>query len=249
MAHSSKLMPTHIGNPLRAPGWDVSPRGRTKEATCHRGISVLPSMLTFTRWRSPSTRTDWGKVWRELGLELRPELNVLQSKRTPSTTSIYYIHHTHQHSGLFVPQDVPCGYLSEFFCSFQYASRTSRTPRTPGNAGKPVPRSRSHTHYNLRKLAGTPSEPDPVCAVAFWGLPLDVQAERVVHLTQNALNQMLGMRRRCLGVRCVHRTKPPALLELAPALWNAQYFQVSKSDSSYSQELMGDFRILLLGHG
>lgn len=186
-------------------------------------------------------KTDRGKVWCELGLELRLELNVLQSKRTPSTTSIYYIHHTQQHSGLFVPQHVPCGYLSEFFCSFRYAARTFSTP---GNAEQSVPRSRDHTRYNLRKLAETPSEPRPVCAAAFWGLPLDVQAARVVHLTHNALNFVLGMRRRCVGVRCLKRTKPPALLELAPALWNAQYFQVSKSDSSSSRGLIGNFRML-----
>lgn len=72
---------------------------------------------------------------------------------------------------------------------------------------------------------------------AFWGLPLDVQTERVVHLTHNALNIMLGMRKRCPGIWCLNGTKPPALLELAPAVWNAQYFQVSKCDSSYSWDL------------
>lgn len=193
----------------------------------------------------PGCSTDVGKAWRELGLELRLELNVLQSNRTPSTTSVYYVQHAQQHSGLFVPQDVPCGYLSELTCSFRYAAGMTKAP---GNAEGSVPRSRSHTRYNLRKLGGTTREPRPVNIAAFWGLPLDLQAGRVVHLTHNALNLMLGMRKRCLGIWCLKWTSPPALLELAPAVWNAQYFQVSKSDSYYPLGLTRRFRMLLPGH-
>ncbi|KAI7779687.1 hypothetical protein LA080_000455 [Diaporthe eres] len=126
-------------------------------------------------------------IWGDLGLELRLELNVL-SNRTPSTTSVYHIQHTQQHSGLFVPQHVPCGYLSEFSCSFRYVAETSRAP---GNVEESVPRSRIHTRYNFRKLAATPTEPPSVHPAAFWGLPPEVQAERLVHLTNNALNLML----------------------------------------------------------
>lgn len=169
--------------------------------------------------------TDRGKVWRDLGLELRLELNVLQSNRTFSTNSVYSIQHIQQQSGLFVPQNVPCGYLSEFSCSFRYATRTSRAP---GNTEEAVHRPRIHTRYNLRNLGGAPSEPRSVNTAVFWRLPPDVQAERVVHLTHNALNLLLGMRRKSMGIWCLKGTKPPALLELAPAVWNAQYFQVSK---------------------
>lgn len=167
-----------------------------------------------------------GKVWRDLGLELRSELNVLQSNGTPSPNSIYNIQHTQQQAGLFVPHNVPCGYLSEFSCSFRYA--TTRTSRARGDAEESVPRPRNHTRYSLRSLGGASSEPRSVSTAAFWCLPPDVQAERVVHLTHNALSLLLGMRRRCLGIWCLQGTKPPALLELAPAVWNAQYFQVRK---------------------
>lgn len=189
--------------------------------------------------------TDRGKVWRDLGLELRLELNVLQNNRTPSLTSVYYIQHVQQHSGLFVPQDVSCGYLSELSCSFRYAAGTSRAP---GNVEESVPRSRMHTRYDFRNLAATPSEPRSVHPAAFWGLPPELQADRVVHLTHNALNLMLGMRRRYRGIWCLRGTKPPALLELAPAVWNAQYFQVGKCDSSSFWGLTRKFRMLLLGH-
>lgn len=62
----------------------------------------------------------------------------------------------------------------------------------------------------------------------------------MVHLTHNALHLMLGTRKRCLGDLCLDGTKPPALLELAPAVWNAQYFQVSKCDSFYFWGLTGN---------
>jgi hypothetical protein len=134
---------------------------------------------------------------------------------------------------LFVPQGVPCGYLSEISCSFRYAATTSTGPK---KAGETVPRSRNKTCYDLRKLARTPIEPCPVNIAAFWDIPFDVQAARVVYLTQSALNLMLGVRRRCLGIQYLEGTKPPAFLELAPAVWNAQYFQVSKVDRFYSSE-------------
>lgn len=174
--------------------------------------------------------TNRGKVWHDLGLELRLELDALRSNRTPSATSIYYIQHAQQHSGLFVPKGVPCGYFSELSCSFRYAATSSTAPE---KAGESMPRSRSNTYYNFRKLTRTPpAEPGPVNIVAFWDLSYEVQAERVVYLTQNALNLMLGMRRRCLGIRFLKGTKPPALLEIAPAVWNARHFQVSNLTAS-----------------
>ncbi|KAJ0125167.1 hypothetical protein J7T55_006511 [Diaporthe amygdali] len=127
-----------------------------------------------------------------------------------------------QQSGLFVPRDVPCGYLSEFSCSFRFAARTSTAP---GNVEESLPRSRSHAHYGLRKLAETPSKPRSETTAAFWSLAPNVQAERVTHLTHHALNLVLGMKKRSPGIRYLKRTKPPALLELAPGVWNAQYFQ------------------------
>lgn len=171
------------------------------------------------------------KVWRDLGLELHRELNDLRDDKPPSATSVYYIQHGQQHSGLFVPQGVPCGYLSELSCSFRYAATTSTASETTGES---VPRSRVKTCYNLRKLTRASIEPRPVNIVAFWSLSFEMQADRVVYLTQNALNLLLGMKRRCLGIQYLEGTRPLALLELAPAVWNAQYFQVSESVSFYS---------------
>lgn len=159
---------------------------------------------------------------------------MLQSNRTPSTNSVYYMQHAQQQSGLFVPQNVPCGYLSGFSCSFRYAARTSRAA---GSAEESVTRPRNHARYNLRNLARTHIEPRSGNNAVFWDLPLDIQADRVVHLTHNALDRMLGTRKRCVGIWCFKGTKPPALLELAPAVWNAQYFQVSKCNSSCSCDL------------
>jgi hypothetical protein len=98
--------------------------------------------------------------------------------------------------------------------------------------GKSVPGSRTITPYNLRKLPRAPTETLPVNIVAFWSLSFDMQAEIVVYLTQHASNLLLGMKRRCLGIQYLGRTRPLALLELAPAVWNAQYFQVGESDSN-----------------
>lgn len=146
---------------------------------------------------------------------------------TPSATSVYYIQHAQQCSGLFVPQDIPCGYISELFCSFRYAATTSTAPaKTVGSK----PRSRAKTPYNLRRLVKAQTEPRPVRVAAFWALPLTEQAGKLVELARNALSLMLGLRTRYLGFLYLGGTKPPALLELAPAVWNAQYFQVSKLD-------------------
>ncbi|KAG8160575.1 hypothetical protein KVR01_010111 [Diaporthe batatas] len=162
------------------------------------------------------------QVWCDLGLELRLEQSDLQSDSTPSATSVYYMQHVQQRSGLFVPQGIPCGHLSELFCSFRYAAATSTAPAKTGHS---VPRSRTKTPYNLREVVRAQTEPRHVKVAAFWALPLTEQAERLVELAQNALNLMLGLRTRYLGFLHMGGTKPPALLELAPAVWNAQYFQ------------------------
>lgn len=204
------------------------------------------SRSAYLSWLALSMcNTNRRKVWHDLGLELRLELDALRSNRTPSATSMYYIQHAQQHSGLFVPKGVPCGYFSELSCSFRYSAKTSSAPET---AGESIPRSRANTYYNLRKLARTPpTEPCSVNIATFWDLSHEVQAERVVYLTQNALNLMLGMRKRCLGIRFLRGTKPPALLEIAPAVWNARHFQVSKFDSFTSPSLTWEFRMSSVG--
>lgn len=95
---------------------------------------------------------------------------------------------------------------------------------------EPVSRSRAKTPYNLRKLVKLQTEPRNVEVAAFWALSLSEQAERLVELARNGLNLMLGLRTRYLGFLYLGGTKSPALLELAPAVWNAQYFQVSRFD-------------------
>lgn len=244
MDHTSRLLPAHFGSPLRGSGRHVCSRARTREADCHRSISIIPGVLNFTRWLCPVCIANQGKVWCDLGLELRLELSVLQGDSASSTTLVYSIQHSQQQSGLFVPRDVPCGYLSEFSCSFRFAARTSTAP---GNVEESLPRSRSHAHYGLRKLAETPSKPRSETTAAFWSLAPNVQAERVTHLTHHALNLVLGMKKRSPGIRYLKRTKPPALLELAPGVWNAQYFQVSQCDKSHNHGLTREFRMSLLG--
>lgn len=60
----------------------------------------------------------------------------------------------------------------------------------------------------------------------FYGLATGLQQERLQNLTHTALKSLLGLGKRFLGFRFLHRPECPTLLEIAPAVWNARYFQV-----------------------
>ncbi|KUI67604.1 hypothetical protein VM1G_03383 [Cytospora mali] len=60
---------------------------------------------------------------------------------------------------------------------------------------------------------------------SFHNLPLSLQAERLKSLTYNALDVMVGLKKRPSGTRLLKPSKSPTLLDLAPAVWNAVFFQ------------------------
>ncbi|KUI60626.1 hypothetical protein VP1G_07825 [Cytospora mali] len=60
---------------------------------------------------------------------------------------------------------------------------------------------------------------------SFYNSSLSLQAERLKSLTHNALNVMIGLKKRPSGIRLLKPSKSPTLLDLAPAILNAVFFQ------------------------
>lgn len=59
-----------------------------------------------------------------------------------------------------------------------------------------------------------------------YTLTPDQQKKRLARLTHISLNSLLGLRKKYSGCQIQGRAQCPTLLEMAPAVWNARYFQV-----------------------
>lgn len=145
-------------------------------------------------------------------------MNLFQWEPDSHAPLVYSVQHNRQHSSLFTPEGVACGYLSDITSSFRFGPRT-HTKRHSTNGARIV--TLNVPPYELKRITGGPSQ---LCK--FHDLPPDLQAEKLNHLTHNALNLIVGLKKKPPGVRLLKSSKLPALLDLAPAVWNSVHFQV-----------------------
>ncbi|ROV97703.1 hypothetical protein VMCG_07364 [Cytospora schulzeri] len=152
-------------------------------------------------------------AWDALGLDLRHEVNLFEGEPDSHAPLVYSIQHTRQHSGLFTPEGVACGHLSTVVSSFRFGSRVTY------KVGKPSKTARIITlkapPHELQRITGRPNQPSE-----FHDLAPDLQAEKLRHLTHNALNLLVGLKKKPSGIRFLKPPKSPSLLDLAPAVWN-----------------------------
>lgn len=157
-------------------------------------------------------------AWEVLGLDIRREVNLFEGAPGFQAPFVYSVQHNRQHTALFTPEGVACGFLSTVSSKFQFSTRRAYT------IGKPSIDSRIVTlnvpSHELQRITGRPNRPSE-----FHDLPPGLQEERLKHLTHNALNLLVGLKKRPPGLRLLKPLQSPALLDLAPAVWNSVSFQ------------------------
>lgn len=157
-------------------------------------------------------------AWEALGLDIRREVNLFEGAPGFQAPFVYSVQHNRQHAALFTPEGIACGFLSTISSRLHFGTRRAYT------IGKPSINSRIVTlnvpPHELQRITGRPNQPSE-----FHDLPPGTQEERLTHLTHNALNLVIGLKKRPPGLRLLKPPQSPALLDLAPAVWNSVYFQ------------------------
>lgn len=147
-------------------------------------------------------------------------MSAFEEGTPPHEPFVYSVQHTRQQSGLFTPQGVACGSLSVVSSSFHFGAQRTYPAGTTNNDSRIV--TLRVSPLALRRITGIQESSN------FCNLPSDVQAEELKHLTHNALNLIVGLKKKPTDVRLLKRSRSPTLLDLAPAVWNSTYFQVSE---------------------
>lgn len=186
------------------------------------------------------------QAWKALGLDLRREYNRFHGLPGPNMPYPYSIQHVQQNSGLVAPDNVPCAYLSTVSCRLLFAADKNTVQKTPPRRKRivtlkissrklrkfakrktlegqgRVSRARRVTlkHHSPRPSKVTIYQPE------IYTLMPDQQEKRLEGLTHISLNVLLGLRRKYSGCQVQGRAIFPTLMEMAPAVWNARYFQV-----------------------
>lgn len=71
----------------------------------------------------------------------------------------------------------------------------------------------------LRAILGQPE---------IYSLPVEAQKERLEYLTHTALHLILGSKKRFPSIQILKKAGSPAVLDIAPAVWDARHFQVRR---------------------
>lgn len=190
-----------------------------------------------------------GQVWDALGLDLRRDYNQFNEIRGSRSLYPYSVQHSQENSGLVAPDQVLCAYLSVLSCNFTFKSKSTTKAKsratkidTPRIMSYNFPRiAAAKRRQNCSKAQSTaPTRKSKVVTLKvlpgelrrilelpeICNLPLDLQEQRLEHLTHTALHLFLGSRKRFPGFQILKKPESITALEVAPAVWSFRYFQV-----------------------
>lgn len=194
------------------------------------------------------------QAWASLGLDLRRKFDRFHGFQRTGMPYSYSIQHIHRNSALVTLEHVPCAHLSMLYCQLSFESSKRATQVTPMKSNARLKNRRIVTLHipprKLKKIAEAKNEDR--FGMNNRGKPLkfglrvtqarlarstanesgrrnptsQVDVKEIDDFTRVALNLLLGLRQKYSGVRIQNMTKFTTLLELAPAVWDAHYFQV-----------------------
>lgn len=128
----------------------------------------------------------------------------------PETLKFYFrVEHADNSSALLSPPNVETSTMSGIACVFKYSLISSGVGNDAADDIMAV--------ESLDEIGGHPNTWTPG--------PVSQHLQPIVDLAIAALHEILGVRKRCPGIRYDDRMSL-TLLELAPAVWNAHYMQV-----------------------
>lgn len=221
MDHRSRILP------VRTEHWldRLTATRLTRAASahdCQRFRSLSREPLNFRPRERPFT--DEGKAWNSLGLKLKRDYNQFNGLQGARSLYPYSVHHHQQHSGLIKPDQVPCAYFSALSCIFTFGAPDTEGIKHSGNFVVNTP---PHRKSKIATLQVPPSNLRAIIGIPhIYSLPSAAQKTRLERLTHTALHLILGSKKRIAGMRTLNHAGSTPVLEIAPAVWSSQYFQV-----------------------
>ncbi len=155
------------------------------------------------------------QIWTQLGLKLTRDIR----PGLPSSCYAFSIDHAAS-TCLVNPAPVPHAGFGGISCGFDFEVIESQESNSRRSR-----RVRSQEKKKTRQRKGrVPGQESGNIREVFRNLTLRPVASA---LLEAALRALVGVPRRVLGVRQVQAPTSPLLIEIAPAVWNSHYLQVS----------------------
>ncbi|KAK3989796.1 hypothetical protein QBC44DRAFT_77868 [Cladorrhinum sp. PSN332] len=189
------------------------------------------------------------QVWQEIGLELRLK-HARETDGQQHMKSTYFLHHPDLSSGLIAPQDVSAAQFQGLNCNINFEFEiTHEGPQDAledteihlANPEEPSQKPPRHNHGLRRnpkrtgkaqramgdalsksRLTKTPAVKTTL------GCAEDLEEGDIVemaYMMDIALRKLIGIKKASPGIKFGKTTPVPALVEIAPAVWNLQYLQ------------------------
>lgn len=160
-------------------------------------------------------------MWQDIGLELRDKNPPNQDKSLVS----FFLRHPNIPSSINAPLSVPWGKLQGLQCQVDLCY-TSRVPKGSDSNQTRAGMKRYDLRSPRSEATGSGGEEDTVANPAVSEVRID--ADETSHLLDAALRRLIGVGKKGVpGIKTVRKRSGPSLVEVAPAVWNLNYLQVS----------------------
>ncbi|KAI1447382.1 hypothetical protein F5Y02DRAFT_415935 [Annulohypoxylon stygium] len=162
-------------------------------------------------------------LWSALGLTIKQE-DIQYEPLYDGAPNLYFIvEHPQKSSLLLSPPHSPTAHFNGIECLFRYQSDSSNIPSNGENDTFDTDKDgRSPQAYlQFEDLSPNSTSYDDEMFNNRW--------DDAAYLAQMALHVTVGIKKRLRGLRLFQLDNRPALLELAPAIWNARYLEAVAS--------------------
>ncbi|KAI1210290.1 uncharacterized protein F4807DRAFT_59751 [Annulohypoxylon truncatum] len=180
-------------------------------------------------------------LWPVLGLTIKQEDIQYQPLYDGAPNLYFIIEHSQKSSLLLSPPQSPTARFNGVECLFRYQSNYSEVSCAASKqydiCNTDIDGSSPETTIQLEDLSTTNTSCEDEMTDNHWhNLMIDTAITRTqqqwddaAYLAQMALHVTIGIRKRTRGLRLFQLDNRPSLLELAPAIWNAHYFEAVTS--------------------